>query len=63
MRSHAQKAADKWSYRKYCDTLYAAAERDKKPNVRKIKSKEEFRAEVEKWQTLTRSSTQRQTIS
>lgn len=44
MRSQAQKRLAKWSYKKYCETLYAAAERDKKPNVRKIRSKEEFRA-------------------
>lgn len=48
MRSQAQKRLDKWTYRKYCETIYAAAERDKKPKERKIKSAAEFRQEVER---------------
>lgn len=48
MRSQAQKALKRYQYRKCCEVLYVTAERDKKPKERKIRSKEEFRQEVER---------------
>lgn len=48
MRSQAQKRLDKWTYRKCCEVLYVSAERDKKPKERRIKTKEEFRMELER---------------
>lgn len=48
MRSQAKKRLAKWTYRKCCEMLYVTAERDKKPKERRIKTKDEFRMELER---------------